>query len=73
MNNNIVNREPVGLLGAINTALLTTLGVLGLLLDWSTELVSALALVIGAWIGVASYFVRNRVTPTPADQPPRTH
>jgi hypothetical protein len=59
----LVDSEPVSLIGAINVALGATMAVL-----IGTEVVSAevgalLLTAMTAWIGVAAWLVRARVTP----------
>ena len=58
------NKEPVALVAAITTALVATANFLGIALDWSSDVIAGLNLVIGGWVAVAGYFVRSKVTPT---------
>jgi hypothetical protein len=56
--------EPVLLVGAINTAIAVTLAFLGILLDWSADVLAGITAVFGAWVGVVSIIVRTKVMPT---------
>jgi hypothetical protein len=58
------NSEPVTLVAIITTALVATVNFLGLLFNWEAEVIAGLNLVLGAWVAVAAFFVRQRVTPT---------
>jgi len=58
------SKEPVALVAAITTALVATVNFLGISLDWSSEIIAGLNLVIGGWIAVVGYFVRSKVTPS---------
>lgn len=55
--------EPTGLMGAISGAITATLPIL-LVFDVNEKLVAALGIASVAWIGVATAWVRARVTPT---------
>lgn len=55
--------EPVAIVGAINTAISTTIGVLTITGVFSPEVGGALGIALGAWIAVGAFFVRRRVTP----------
>lgn len=55
--------EPVGLMGALNTALLATWGVIVIVAEIDSVAAGAVTAAIGAWVGVGSWFVRARVTP----------
>lgn len=59
--------EPVQLSGLINAALLATINLLGLILNWDVAVVAGLNLVVGAWVLVAMRLVRARVTPWPGE------
>lgn len=55
--------EPTGLMGAVSGAITATLPIL-LVFGVSDKLVAALGIALVAWIGVATAWVRARVTPT---------
>lgn len=57
-------REPVALSSAVTAALVATVNLLGLLFDWSGEVLAALNGAIGLWVVVVSVAVRRKVTPT---------
>lgn len=55
--------EPTAIVGALNTALTATLGVLTVTSTISQELAGALGLALAGWVGVGAILVRSRVTP----------
>ena len=57
------DQEPVAIIAAVTTALVATLNLLGIIFDWSAEVIAGLNLVVGGWVAVAGYFVRAKVTP----------
>jgi hypothetical protein len=59
----LLSTEPVTVASAVTAALVATVNVLGLLLDWSAELIAALNLMLGAWVIAVAVVVRARVTP----------
>lgn len=59
----MTGNEPVTTASAITTALVATVNVLALILDWDTTLVAGLNLAIGAWVIAVAFVVRGRVTP----------
>ena len=58
-----MNQEPVAIMSAITAALQATLAIL-LFVGVDPELVGALTAAVVAWVGVAAFFVRSKVTPT---------
>lgn len=58
------SREPVSVSTAITAALVATVNLLGLLLEWSAETIASLNLAVGAWVVAVAVVVRRRVTPT---------
>ena len=58
-----MNQEPVAIMSAITAALQATLAIL-LCVGVDPELVGALTAAVVAWVGVAAFFVRSKVTPT---------
>lgn len=62
-NNSLPATKPVGVAGAITTALVSTVNVVALVADLSTEVTAGLNLAIGAWVVAASLVVHRRVTP----------
>lgn len=58
----LTETEPASLTGALNIAITTTLAIL-LFAGVDEKLVAALTLAAGAWIGVATAWLRSRVRP----------
>lgn len=58
-----VKNEPVGLVGAINTALLATWSGIVLIADLDSTASGVGTAIVGAWIAVATILVRGKVTP----------
>jgi len=58
------NTEPVTLAAALNAALVATVNLLAIIFNWEADVIAGLNLVLGAWIAVVAFFVRQRVTPT---------
>jgi hypothetical protein len=65
-----VDNEPVSLAGAVNAAIAATMAVLIGAEIVSPEVGALLLACLVAWIGVAAWFVRARVTPWPPGAPP---
>lgn len=55
--------EPAAIVGAVNTAIGSTLVVLALVLDWSGELTAGLTAAFTAWVAVGAVIVRSKVRP----------
>lgn len=55
--------EPVRLIALLNTAIVVTVNLFALILGWSEGLVTALNIVIAAWIAFGGELVRMRVAP----------
>jgi len=58
-----MNDEPVTSGGVLNAAILATVNVLALVLDWEASIVAAVNLAVGAWVVAIAFFVRSKVTP----------
>ena len=58
-----LSTEPVGIVAAINTALITTWGVVVIVAEVGPDLAGGVALAIAAWVAVGGAFARSRVTP----------
>ncbi len=56
--------EPTRLIGAINTAIAATLGVLVLTGVLDDKVAGGLIVALGAWVAVGSEWLRSKVTPT---------
>ena len=62
--------EPVALTTALTAAVVATINVLGILLDWSADLIAGLNIAAAAWIGVLGFYLRAKVTPVATLPPP---
>ena len=58
-----LRNEPVGIVAAINTALITTWGVIVIVAEVGPDLAGGVALAIAAWVAVGGAIVRSRVSP----------
>ncbi len=61
-----IKSEPVSITTALTAAIVATINVLGLLLDWSADLIAGLNIAAAAWIGVLGFWIRSKVTPVAA-------
>lgn len=57
------SREPVALFGAINVALVAMIELVANVADMTDTTRAGLTAVVVAWLGVASWWVRSKVTP----------
>lgn len=55
--------EPVTLPQAVSAALIATINVLSIVLDWSNDFTAALNLMAAAWVMVVAVWSRSKVTP----------
>ena len=58
-----LSTEPVSITTAITAAIIATINVLGILLDWPADTIAALNIAAAAWVGVLGYWLRLKVTP----------
>ncbi len=56
--------EPATITTALSAAVVATINVLAILLDWSTDLTAALNIAAAAWVAMLGFWIRSRVTPT---------
>jgi len=61
-----IKTEPVSITTALTAAVVATINVLGLLLDWSSDLIAGLNVVAAAWVGVLGFWLRMKVSPAQA-------
>jgi hypothetical protein len=59
----MLKNEPVGLVAAVNAALLATWGVVVVIAEIGPEVAGSITVMIGAWVGVGGWFVRRLVEP----------
>jgi len=64
---NKFNTEPVALTTALTAAVVATINVLAIVLEWSTDLTAGLNIAAAAWVAVLGFFLRGRVTPVAAE------
>ena len=62
MNLNLKN-EPASLTTALTAAVVATINVLGIIFNWSTDLLAALNIAAAAWIAVLGFWIRSKVVP----------
>ena len=55
--------EPATLTTALTAAIVATVNVLGILFDWSADLIAGLNIAAAAWVGVLGFIIRARVSP----------
>ena len=58
-----ITNEPVSITTALTAAIVATINVLGILLNWSADLIAGLNIAAAAWIGVLGFWIRSKVTP----------
>ena len=58
-----ITNEPVSITTALTAAVVATINVLGILLNWSADLIAGLNIAAAAWIGVLGFYLRMKVTP----------
>ena len=61
-----IKTEPVSITTALTAAVVATINVLGLLLDWSADLIAGLNIAAAAWVGVLGFWLRMKVSPAQA-------
>lgn len=65
-----LSNEPASLTTAISAAVIATVNVIGMLLNWSADLIAALNIAAAAWIAVLGFWIRSKVTPVSQIPPP---
>lgn len=65
-----LSTEPVSITTALTAAVVATINVLGILLNWSADLIAGLNIAAAAWIGVLGFYLRSKVAPTATLPPP---
>lgn len=65
--NNKLNTEPVAITTALTAAVVATINVLAIVLEWSTDLTAGLNIAASAWVVLLGYYLRSRVTPVVAE------
>ena len=65
-----IKTEPVSITTALTAAIVATINVLGILLDWSPDVIAGLNIAAAAWIGVLGFYLRAKVTPVATLPPP---
>ena len=58
-----IKTEPVSITTALTAAIVATINVVGLLVNWSADLIAGLNIAAAAWIGVLGFWIRTKVTP----------
>lgn len=58
-----MHNEPVSLYAAVTGAVIATVNLLGLIFNWSADLIASLNLCLIAWVGVGAFIVRSLVSP----------
>ncbi len=61
-----IKTEPVSITTALTAAIVATINVLGILLDWSADLIAGLNIAAAAWVGVLGFWLRMKVSPAQA-------
>ena len=56
--------EPAALTTAITAAVVATINVLGIVLNWSADLIAGLNIAAAGWIGVLGFWIRSKVEPS---------
>ena len=59
---NITN-EPAALTTAVTAAVVATINVLGIVFNWSADLLAALNIAAAAWVAVLGFWIRSKVVP----------
>ena len=62
--------EPVRIGTAFTAALVATVNVLGMTLNWSGDLIAGLNVAGAAWVGLLGVWLRSKVTPVASTTPP---
>lgn len=62
--------EPVRVTTAVTAALVATINVLGMSLDWPGDLIAGLNVAASAWVGLLGVWLRSKVTPVASIPPP---
>tara|TARA_R110000772_G_scaffold252464_1_gene367867 strand:- start:1957 stop:2181 length:225 start_codon:yes stop_codon:yes gene_type:complete len=65
-----INTEPVRFATALTAAIIATINVLGLIFNWSADLIAGQNIAASAWVGLLGVWLRSRVTPTASIPPP---
>ena len=55
--------EPATLTTAISAAVIATINVLGIILNWSPDLIAGLNIAAAAWVAVLGFWIRSKVVP----------
>ena len=55
--------EPVSITTALTAAVVATINVVGILIDWPADTIAGLNIAAAAWIGVLGFWIRSKVTP----------
>jgi len=55
--------EPVTITTALSAAVVATINVLGILLNWDADLIAGLNIAAAAWVALLGFWIRSRVTP----------
>ena len=64
MDKDISHDEPVALVSSLTAAVVAPVNIVGLVAGWDAELIAGINIAAAAWVGVAGFWVRSRVTPT---------
>lgn len=67
MNTPTLRTEPATLVTALSAAIVATINVLGLIFNWSADLIASLNIAAAAWVAVAGFWIRSMVTPVVSD------
>lgn len=59
-----MDNEPVMFQALLVAAVNATLGLFGFIFNWSEELMASLFVASSAWIALAAFYARSKVTPT---------
>jgi len=55
--------EPVALTSVLTAAVVATINVLAIIFNWSTDITGGLNIAAAAWVAVAGWLVRAKVSP----------
>lgn len=55
--------EPVSITTALTAAIVATINLLGIVLNWSGDVIAALNIAAAAWVGLLGFYLRSKVTP----------
>ena len=62
--------EPVRIGTAFTAAMVATINVLGMTLNWSGDLIAGLNVAAAGWVGLLGVWLRSKVTPVASIPPP---